>query len=119
MRIGELAARAGVSTSKIRFYEARKLLPPACRTANGYRIYGDGDLRAVTFINRAQTLGFTLREIAAHMRLPAGEQRMTKKLQQLEAKLAELDRHLADAGLRRAMVMDMILDVRRATSDEA
>jgi MerR family copper efflux transcriptional regulator len=114
MRIGELAARAGVSTSKIRFYEAQSLLPPASRLANGYRVYGDGDLRAVTFINRAQSLGFTLREIAAHMKLPAGERRKTEMLRRLETKLAELDCHLADVRARRAMVMELILDVRQA-----
>ena len=36
MRIGELAKRAGVGTSKIRFYESRGLLAPAARLANGY-----------------------------------------------------------------------------------
>ncbi|HWE44381.1 MAG TPA: hypothetical protein VG407_00015 [Caulobacteraceae bacterium] len=39
-------------------------------------------------------------------------------LQHLEAKLAELDCHLAEVGVRRAMVMALILDVRRVTSDE-
>lgn len=119
MRIGELATRAGVSTSKIRFYEAQKLLLPASRLANGYRVFGEGDLRAVTFINRAQTLGFTLREIAAHMRLPAGERRKARMLQHLEAKLAELDRLLADVEVRRAMVVDLILDVRQVMGGEA
>ena len=65
MRIGELARRAGVSTSKIRFYEARGVLPPGRRLASGYRDYGDDALRVVEFIGRAQGLGFALREIAA------------------------------------------------------
>jgi DNA-binding transcriptional MerR regulator len=33
MRIGLLAARAGVSASRIRFYEARGLLPPSTKTS--------------------------------------------------------------------------------------
>ena len=56
MRIGELAERAGVSTSTIRFYERRGLLPPAERLANGYRSYDERALFTVRFIDRAQSL---------------------------------------------------------------
>jgi DNA-binding transcriptional MerR regulator len=38
-RIGDLAKLTGVSTSTIRFYEARGLLAAAARVANGYRDY--------------------------------------------------------------------------------
>lgn len=71
LRIGELAKMAGVSSSKIRFYEACGLLPPAQRLANGYRDYGVYALSIVNFIGRAQRLGFTLRDVAAHLRSPA------------------------------------------------
>ena len=42
MRIGEVAKAAGVSTSRIRFYEEEGILPPAPREANGYRSYPTG-----------------------------------------------------------------------------
>jgi len=35
MKIGEIAKRAGVSASRIRFYEAQGILPPAPRGAGG------------------------------------------------------------------------------------
>ena len=38
MKIGELAARAGVSPRLVRYYEQQELLAPA-RSANGYRSY--------------------------------------------------------------------------------
>lgn len=38
MRIGELACRAGVAASTIRFYESSGLLPAATRGTNGYRV---------------------------------------------------------------------------------
>ena len=53
MRTGELAKRAGVGTSAVRFYEARGLLPKATRLANGYRDYGEQDLHLLRFIGRA------------------------------------------------------------------
>ena len=41
LRIGELAARAGVSTDTVRFYEREGLLPRPRRNAAKYRIYGE------------------------------------------------------------------------------
>ena len=63
MRIGELAARAGVNIQTLRFYEREGLLRPPARTASGYRSYVDSDLERVRFIRLCQGLGFTLREI--------------------------------------------------------
>lgn len=63
MRIGELATRAGISVSRIRFYESRGLLPQVPREANGYRSYGDEDVATLRFIDQAKRLGFTLAEI--------------------------------------------------------
>jgi DNA-binding transcriptional MerR regulator len=39
MKIGELAKRTGLATSKIRFYETQELITPVQRQANGYREY--------------------------------------------------------------------------------
>ncbi|MCK7624300.1 MerR family transcriptional regulator [Streptomyces sp. RS10V-4] len=61
MRIGELAERAGVSTRTLRYYESRGLLP-ARRAVNGYRVYGDEDLRLVAQIRTLQDFGFGLDE---------------------------------------------------------
>jgi hypothetical protein len=54
MRIGELARRAGTTTRALRFYESPGLLT-ATRSANGYREYGEDDLRLVTEIRALQT----------------------------------------------------------------
>lgn len=37
MLIGDLAALSGTTAKTVRFYEASALLPPAARTAAGYR----------------------------------------------------------------------------------
>ncbi len=44
MRIGELAAKAGITTKTLRYYEETGLLPPPERAANGYRDYGQSAL---------------------------------------------------------------------------
>ena len=117
MRIGELARRAGVSTSKLRFYEARGVLPPARRLASGYRDYGDDALRVVEFISRAQSLGFALREIAAHLRSPEDDGRKARLRARLEGKLVELDAHLVEVKIRRALIADLIDEVLDARID--
>ncbi len=114
MRIGELARRAGVSTSRIRFYEARGLLLPAARSANGYREYDTRSLEVIGFIGRAQGLGFALRDVAAHLRLPAGDGRKAGLQARLEARLAELDASLEEVRARRASVLAAIEEVRRS-----
>jgi MerR family redox-sensitive transcriptional activator SoxR len=63
LRIGELAERAGLATSAIRYYESIGLLPEPYRVS-GQRRYGDDTLKRLEFIAGAQQAGFTLREIA-------------------------------------------------------
>ncbi|WP_337882599.1 MerR family DNA-binding transcriptional regulator [Chromobacterium haemolyticum] len=45
MKIGELAKRAGMAASAIRFYEAKGLLKIASRQANGYRDYPPEEIK--------------------------------------------------------------------------
>lgn len=120
MRIGEFARRAGVSTSKIRFYEAHRLLPPAARTASGYRDYDAIDLRIVGFIKRGRALGFSLEDIARFMARPAAERRAkTSLMPALEAKLAEVDAHLAEVQARRAEILALMGELRGVADAEA
>lgn len=111
MRIGELARRTGLSTSRIRFYEARGLLPPAARTANGYRDYSEQAIDVVTFIDRAQGLGFTLREVVAHLSSPAGPGRKARLQARLEAKLAEVDTLMKQLRARRCALAALVEEV--------
>jgi MerR family redox-sensitive transcriptional activator SoxR len=60
--IGELAERAGVATSAIRYYESIGLLPEPYRVS-GQRRYGEDTLKRLEFIAAAQQAGFKLREI--------------------------------------------------------
>ena len=115
MRIGEFASRAGVSASKIRFYEARGLLPKSVRSANGYRSYGAADLRIVSFIDRARALGFSLADITRFMNRPAEERRTKAGLvEALETKLVEVDTLLAELRLRRREVMALLAELKGA-----
>jgi MerR family Zn(II)-responsive transcriptional regulator of zntA len=62
-QIGELANKLSVSTDTLRYYEKHGLLKPSDRSATGYRLYNEDNLRSLTFIIRAKKCGFTLKDI--------------------------------------------------------
>lgn len=62
MKIGELARRAGLNSSAIRYYERLGILPAPYRTG-GQRRYPDDALDRVLLIRFASDMGFTLGEI--------------------------------------------------------
>ena len=113
MRIGLLAARAGVSTSRIRFYEAQGLLPAPPRRNSGYRDYDERALEILVFINRARGLGFSLAEVAAHLDSPRDHTRKSRLLAKMEDKIRELDALLADLQSRRATLLGVAAELRR------
>jgi DNA-binding transcriptional MerR regulator len=63
MRIGEVAASAGLSVDAVRYYERVGLLTHDARTSGGFRTYRADVVDRLAFIRQAQTLGLRLREI--------------------------------------------------------
>lgn len=107
MRIGMLAARAGITASRVRFYEARGLLPDPPRRDSGYRDYDEGALEVLRLIGFAQGLGYTLREIASYLRTPDDAGRRDFLGRCVKGKLGELDALLADTQARRASLQKL------------
>jgi len=68
LSIGELAARSGVATSALRYYEAEGLIR-SLRTAGGQRRYARDMLRRVAFVRVAQRVGLSLQDIRAALAL--------------------------------------------------
>jgi MerR family transcriptional regulator, redox-sensitive transcriptional activator SoxR len=64
LTIGEVAQRAGVRTSALRYYEEVGVLPPATRIG-GQRRYDEAVLARLAVVRLAQELGFTVAEIRA------------------------------------------------------
>jgi MerR family redox-sensitive transcriptional activator SoxR len=60
--IGEIARRAGLATSALRYYERQGLIS-AVRTSGGQRRYRRNMLRRLAFIRAAQNVGLSLGEI--------------------------------------------------------
>jgi len=102
--IGEVANLAGMSTSRIRYYERCGVLPEPERTA-GQRRYTDDVLRRLAIIDAAQRVGFSLEEIRDL--LGSRDQPAHARLRQLAMlKLPELDGLIARAtSVRRVLKM--------------
>jgi MerR family redox-sensitive transcriptional activator SoxR len=62
LTIGEVAKRAGIQTSAIRYYESVGVLPRPQRL-HGHRRYDTGILSRLSLIHVAQSAGFTITEI--------------------------------------------------------
>lgn len=104
LSIGEVAARAGLATSAIRYYEREELIPKALRL-NGRRVYDETILERLALIDVVKSAGFTIAETRA---LLGGFKRKTppgKRWRELATrKIAELDRRIAEAQRMKALL---------------
>lgn len=99
-KIGEVARRASVNKETVRYYEKRKLIPEPDRRRSGYRIFTQRHIDQITFIKRAQELGFTLSEIKKLLELRLDEkttcsdikEEAQEKYRDVEEKIKDLQR---------------------------
>lgn len=57
MKVSELAERAGIAASAVRWYESAGVIPAATRLANGYREYAGEDLARLRLVVSLRRLG--------------------------------------------------------------
>ena len=99
LSIGEVAKRAGIATSAIRYYESEGLIPRTARR-NGRRVFDETIDQRLALIELAKGAGFTVAEIKRLLggfarRTPPGERWRAlaeKKLVELDARIAEAKR---------------------------
>ena len=97
LKIGELAGRAGVTVKAIRFYERKRVLPPAKPAANRYRLYDDDAVGMLYFVKQATGLGLTLVEIKEIIAIRRGGRPPCPHVHRLlRDKALEFDRKLKD-----------------------
>jgi len=101
MTISQAARAAGVGVETVRFYERRGLIARPLKPADsGFRRYPAETIERIRFVRRAQTLGFSLREIEELLSLRADpgtdcaevRERAIAKLEKVERKIEELER---------------------------
>jgi DNA-binding transcriptional MerR regulator len=96
MRIGELAARTGVSVRSLRYYEEQRLLT-AERSSRGHRHYPEPAVERVALIRHLFAAGLSSRIIAelivdvdASVSTPDSRARLTAERSRIERKIDEL-----------------------------
>lgn len=105
MQIGQLAARTGVSTHAIRYYERVGLLSPPERAQNRYREYTEAAIDELGFIKKAQHLGLTLADVRTVLEISAGGDPPCEHVRSAVVKhLADIDLNLGELrALRRTL----------------
>ncbi|GGP50078.1 MerR family transcriptional regulator [Saccharothrix coeruleofusca] len=100
MRIGELAARAGVSVRSLRYYEQQGLLTSE-RSSGGQRLYRESDVERVVLFQRLYSAGLSSRTIAEIMPCvdagtadvtDAAWESMARERERLDTHITELQR---------------------------
>lgn len=115
MKIGEIANAAGVTTSRIRFYERKGIIATADRGQNGYRDYPPELVELLRFIEQAQELGFSLKEIASievDLDDPDHIVSCDDALPMLAAKLQAVDELIREAQARKRKIEAMMSQMR-------
>lgn len=85
LTISQVSERSGVSSSTLRFYEAKKLIL-SIRTSGNQRRYNRNMLRRLALIKIAQSVGFTLERITEELKNIPMNKTPTKRDWELVAK---------------------------------
>ncbi|MEU0156830.1 MerR family transcriptional regulator [Micromonospora fulviviridis] len=102
MRIGELAAQAGIGTDTVRYYEKVGLVTGR-RLPNGYRDFPAETVAWLHYIRTAQALGFSLAEISRTCaRLRAAPDTATALSALFQEKITVIDARIAELAALRA-----------------
>ncbi|GAC1376577.1 MAG: hypoxia response transcriptional regulator [Pseudarthrobacter sp.] len=97
MKVGEAAGAAGVTPKAVRLWESKGLLPPADRTASGYRIFTEEDVEVLQFIRQAKSLDLSLDEIGDVLDLQRhGAVTCGRVTSLLDAHIERLDRTMTE-----------------------
>jgi Cu(I)-responsive transcriptional regulator len=100
----------------IRHYEGIGLIPEAGRTVAGYRLYGPNDLHRLTFIKRARSLGFSIKDIEVLLSLWGDPKRASRDVKRLAQSHAdELERKILEMQSMQRVLQDL---ARRCHGDD-
>ncbi|MEV8400263.1 MerR family transcriptional regulator [Streptomyces niveus] len=111
MRIGEVAAKAGVSVRALRYYEQQELLH-STRNPGGQRQYPAGAVERVRLIQRLYSVGLPSRTIREVLPFADSGEVSPELLELLAAEHDRLDRQLTDLRDVRDRLHDCLTEAR-------
>jgi DNA-binding transcriptional MerR regulator len=106
LRVGEVAEATGLTVRTLHHYDEIGLLVPSDRSAAGYRLYSDGDLKRLYRILALRGMGFPLGEIAAVLAREGEDPRpaVRRHIERIDEQL-QVARQLRD---RLARILDLL-----------
>jgi Cu(I)-responsive transcriptional regulator len=97
MNISTAAAAAGLPSKTVRYYADINLVPAACRSDTGYRLYDDASVRRLIFVRRSREFGFSIDECRELLGLYIDDQRSSSEVKRIASqKLAEIRKKQAE-----------------------
>lgn len=109
MNIGEAARRSGVPAKTIRYYEEVGLIPAAGRTAAGYRAYTASEVETLKFVQRARSLGFSVKDVGELVALWRDRDRASADVRRIaQEHVAEVERKIAELEAIRRTLQGLI-----------
>jgi MerR family transcriptional regulator, copper efflux regulator len=119
LTIGRIAESAGVGVQTLRFYEREGLIDAPARTSSGYRTYDETVIARLKFIQRAQNLGFTLKEIRELITLHYKPETDCSNIKQVAlAKLNAVQQKIDDLERMRATLHQLVASCSGGSSSD-
>ena len=82
MNIGQASEATGLPVKTIRYYEEIGLVSPK-RAANGYRDFGEVEIHQLKFMQRARSLGFSVKDCEALLSLYNDKSRASSQVKEI------------------------------------
>ncbi len=109
MNIGAAARSSGVPAKTIRYYESIGLIPPAHRTGSGYRDFGQNEIDTLRFIQRARSLGFSVKDVSKLLDLWHDRSRASSSVKALATEhIEEIDRKVSELKSMRETLLHLV-----------
>jgi len=113
VHIGKAAKLGGVSVDTIRFYQKLGLIKIAGRSAGGYRLFDGEQIRDLTFVRRAQELGFSLNEVKELLALRQRHHACSQVQSMLKRKLGDVREKMNSLSRLEAELTDALRNCNR------
>ena len=113
VHIGKAAKLAGVSVDTIRFYQKLGLIKSAGRSAGGYRLFDEEQIRDLTFVRHAQELGFSLNEVKELLALRQKHHACSEVQSMLKRKVGDVQEKINSLSLLEGELADALRNCNR------
>lgn len=109
--MGAAVKKLGLSADTLRYYEKIDLVPRAAKNGSGHRTYSDRDLDRLRFVQRAQSIGFSLEEIRRLLKLRANPVKCSRAVRALAREKCEHLRRQLEALKKMHAELSLLLNL--------